>query len=58
MRFLLCICIIASRFIIFISKQQNLLFKFYNKILALLLLYRNNDRKLIGVLFSFINRFC
>ena len=29
MRFLLCICIIASWFIIFMSKQQNFFFKFY-----------------------------
>ena len=31
---------------------------FYMWFLVLLLLYRNNDRTLIGVLFSFINRSC
>ena len=33
-------------------------FTCFIRFLVLLLLYQNNDRKLIGVLFSFVNRSC
>ena len=44
----------------FYEQAINFFFKFYifYEILVLLLSYRNNDRKLIGVLFSFVNRSC
>ena len=61
MRFLLWICIIASWFIIFYEQEIKLFslsFICFMRFLVLLLLYRNNERKLIGVLFSFVNSSC
>ena len=39
-------------------KLFSLSFICFMKFLVLLLLYRNNERKLIGVLFSFVNSSC
>ena len=60
MRFLLCMGVIARWFIIFMSKHKTFSLSFTSlmRFLILLLLYQNNDRKLIGVLFSFVNRSC